>query len=91
MKRVRVYISGYVQGVFFRGATKRFAAGLNLTGWVRNTDDGKVEAVFEGDDAAIDKMIAWCKSGPPAAKVEKVTTAEEHYTGGFTDFSIKHL
>ena len=91
MKRVHVYISGYVQGVFFRGATRRVAADLNLTGWVRNTEDGRVEAVVEGDDAAIDKMIAWCKTGPPAAKVEKVTTAEEQYTGGFTDFSIKHL
>ena len=91
MKRIRVYISGVVQGVFFRAATRRVAADLNLTGWVRNMEDGRVEAVFEGEDAQIDKMIAWCKIGPPASRVEKVTTAEEHYTGGFRDFSIKHL
>lgn len=91
MKRVRVYISGIVQGVFFRGATRRAAADLNLTGWVRNMDDGRVEAVLEGEDADVDKMIEWCKVGPPAARVEKVITAEEHYTGGFHDFSIKHL
>jgi acylphosphatase len=91
VKRIRVYISGVVQGVFFRGATRRAAADLNLTGWVRNMEDGRVEAVFEGEDSGLDKMIAWCKVGPPAAKVGKVTMTEEHYTGGFRDFSIKHL
>jgi len=91
MKRIRVIISGIVQGVFFRAATRRTAADLNLTGWVRNMDDGRVEAVLEGEDADVEKMIAWCKVGPPSARVEKVTTAEEHYTGFFQDFSIKHL
>ena len=91
MKRIRVYISGIVQGVFFRAATRRAAADLNLTGWVRNMDDGRVEAVLEGEDADVEKMIAWCNVGPPSARVEEVTTAEEHYTGGFQDFSIKHL
>jgi acylphosphatase len=91
MKRTRVIISGVVQGVFFRAATRRAAADLNLTGWVRNMDDGRVEAVLEGEEADVDKMIAWCKVGPPAARVEKIDTAEEHYTGGFHDFSIKHL
>ena len=91
MKRVRVIVSGIVQGVFFRAATRRAAADLNLTGWVRNMDDGRVEAVLEGEDADVEKMIAWCHKGPPSARVENVTTSEEHYTGGFSDFSIKHL
>jgi acylphosphatase len=91
MKRVRVIISGIVQGVFFRAATRRAAADLNLGGWVRNMDDDRVEAVFEGEDAAVEKMIAWCHKGPPSARVESVTTSEEHYTGGFQDFNIKHL
>jgi acylphosphatase len=91
MKRIHVYISGKVQGVFFRGATRRAAADLNLTGWVRNMEDGRVEAVFEGEANDVDKMIDWCQAGPPAAKVEKVITVEEHFTGGFHDFSIKHL
>ncbi|PKN70485.1 MAG: acylphosphatase [Deltaproteobacteria bacterium HGW-Deltaproteobacteria-12] len=90
MKRVHVYISGYVQGVCFRAATRRAAADRNLTGWVRNTDDGRVEALFEGEDLQIDKMLAWCQDGPPAARVKKVTTLEEQYTGGFTDFSIRY-
>jgi acylphosphatase len=91
MKRIRVIISGMVQGVFFRAAARRAAADLNLTGWVRNMDDGRVEAVLEGDDAEVDKMIEWCKTGPRAARVEKVTASEEHYTGGFHDFNIKLL
>jgi acylphosphatase len=91
MKRVHVYVSGRVQGVFFRAATKRAATSLNLTGWVRNMADGRVEAVFEGEDDNVDKMLAWCHIGPPAARVEKVTIKEEPYTGEFRDFSIKHL
>jgi acylphosphatase len=91
MKRIRVYISGVVQGVFFRAATRRAAADLNLTGWVRNMEDGRVEAVFEGEDANVEKMLAWCKIGPPTSRVEKVATTEEHYTGGFSDFNIKLL
>ena len=91
MKRVRVYISGIVQGVFFRAAARRAAADLNLTGWVRNMDDGCVEALLEGEDSDVEKMIAWCQIGPPSARVEDITTVEEHYTGGFSDFSIKHL
>ena len=91
MKRIRVVISGIVQGVFFRAAARRVSADLNLTGWVRNMDDGRVEAVLEGENADVDKMIEWCKVGPPSARVENVTTSEEHYTGGFQDFNIKHL
>jgi len=91
MKRIHVYIRGRVQGVFFRAATRRFATTLNLTGWVRNMDDGRVEAVFEGEDSDMEKMIAWCKVGPPSSKVENVTTTEEQYKGSFHDFGIKHL
>jgi acylphosphatase len=91
MKRVHVYISGHVQGVFFRKATSRVAADFNIAGWVRNTEDGQVEAVFEGDDAAIDNMIAWCKTGPPAAQVEQVSIREEPYTGVFSGFNINRF
>ena len=90
MKRVHVYISGRVQGVFFRAETQRSANGFNLTGWVRNMTDGRVEAVFEGENENMDKMLVWCHVGPPAAKVIEVQTEEEHYTGEFQDFSIKY-
>ena len=91
MKRMHVIISGRVQGVFFRAETQRTAIGFNLTGWVRNIADGRVEAVLEGDDANIDKMLAWCHSGPPAARVEEVLTEEEHFTGEFRNFIVKYL
>ena len=90
MKRVHVSVSGRVQGVFFRAETQRTAKGFNLTGWVRNMADGRVEAVFVGDDADIDKMLAWCHIGPSAARVDEVLTEEEPYTGEFSDFSIKY-
>ena len=91
MKRMHVYISGYVQGVCFRAATRHAAAELNLTGWVRNMEDGRVEALFEGDDADVGKAVEWCKTGPPSARVEKVSVFEEHASGAFADFSIKRF
>lgn len=90
MKRMHVIISGRVQGVFFRAETQRAAKDFNLTGWVRNMADGRVEAVFEGDDTNVDKMIAWCHSGPPAARVEEVAVNEEPCTDIFQDFSITY-
>jgi acylphosphatase len=91
MKCVHVFVSGRVQGVFFRVETQRAAMDLKLTGWVRNVADGRVEAVFEGEDTNVDKMLDWCHVGPPAARVENVTTTEENYTAEFRDFSIKYL
>ena len=90
MKRIRVHISGLVQGVFFRAATRRAAMDLNLSGWVRNMRDRRVEAIFEGEDAAVEKMVEWCQVGPPAARVDKVIMMEEQYTGDFSGFSIRY-
>lgn len=70
--RVHVTISGEVQGVWFRASTKQKAQELGLAGWVKNTADGNVEAVFEGDKTVVDEMIAWCWKGPPLAKVADV-------------------
>ena len=90
MKRVHVFISGKVQGVFFRAETKRAAAGFNLSGWVRNVPDGRVEAVFEGGDENVDKILAWCHHGPPAARVQDVIVNEETYASEFKHFYIKY-
>ncbi len=90
MKRVHVIISGRVQGVFFRAETQRAAIGLNLTGWVRNLSDGRVEAVFEGEDANVDKMLAWCQHGPPAARVQEVIFDDQTYSGEFSNFGVKY-
>jgi acylphosphatase len=79
-----------VQGVFFRAVTQKKAKGFNLTGLVRNMADGRVEALFEGKDEDIDKILNWCHIGPPAARIEEVILTEESYTGEFQNFSIKY-
>jgi len=86
--RVHVFISGLVQGVFFRWNTKKMADKLQLSGWVRNLPDGRVEAIFEGNKENIEKMIEWCKKGPPEAIVEKVETLWEEYKGEYKGFKI---
>lgn len=90
MKRVHVYISGRVQGVCFRAETQRAATNLQLTGWVRNMEDGHVEALFEGEDKDVDKMVLWCRKGPSMARVDDVLTEDEPYTGCFHGFSISY-
>jgi len=77
MKRLHVWISGRVQGVFFRDRTRRAALSLRLRGWVRNLPDGRVEALFEGEDADVDSMLEWCRTGPPLASVGNVDVLEE--------------
>lgn len=72
-----VWISGQVQGVFYRGATQAQAQQLGVSGWVRNLLDGRVEAWFEGRPAQVNAMIAWCRQGPPAAIVDHVEVKYE--------------
>jgi acylphosphatase len=73
--RRHIVVSGRVQGVGFRYATQREASRLGLRGWVRNTDDGKVEIVVEGDLAAVDALQAWCQRGPSGARVTNVVAS----------------
>lgn len=87
--RVHVVISGRVQGVWFRATTKQKAEQLGLTGWVRNTYDGNVEAVFEGEENSVQEMLDWCRHGPPLSKVENIEVKNESPTNGFDSFSIR--
>ena len=77
MKRTHVFISGRVQGVWFRAHTREKAEELGISGWVRNLPDGRVEAVFEGEDEKVDEMVKWCHRGPPLSRVEKVDVEYE--------------
>jgi acylphosphatase len=81
MMRCRVVVSGRVQGVWFRESCRREATALDVAGWVRNTGDGKVEAVLEGDRDAVEKLVAWMRVGPPHARVTDVETSEEPASG----------
>ncbi|MCD6514633.1 MAG: acylphosphatase [Candidatus Asgardarchaeum sp.] len=88
--RAHVFISGRVQGVFFRAHTQMMAMKHNVTGWVRNLRDGRVEAVFEGELKDVEKVIEWCHKGPPLAKVDKVEVIWEDYKGEFSSFEIRY-
>lgn len=72
-----MWVSGIVQGVFFRAETARMARGLELGGWVRNLPDGRVEAVFEGFATDVDCAVAWCRHGPRSAVVKRLEVSEE--------------
>lgn len=81
MRRVHLLVSGDVQGVGFRWYCNERATAAGVGGFVRNLSDGRVEAVFEGDDAAVDAMIEWCREGPRWARVEAVDVREESPAG----------
>jgi acylphosphatase len=75
--RRHVWVSGRVQGVTFRYSCAARARESAVSGWVRNRPDGGVEAVFEGDPDAVDAMAEWCRTGPPAARVESARIRDE--------------
>jgi acylphosphatase len=79
--RRRVVVAGRVQGVFFRDACRSEARAAGVTGWVRNLADGRVEAAFEGEPAAVGRLVAWARQGPPRALVDEVEVHEEDPRG----------
>lgn len=89
MTRVHLFITGEVQGVFFRAFLKEKADYLGLAGWAKNLFDGRVEAVFEGPKDKIRKMTYWCWQGSPASKIELVEEIKEKEEG-LRDFEIKY-
>ena len=86
--RVHVWISGYVQGISFRYYTKEQADDLDVNGWVKNLPDERLEAVFEGEESAVNQMIEFCWHGPSGAKVTEVKIFKEKFINEFTDFNI---
>ena len=88
MIRRRVIAHGRVHGVFFRDTTRRMARSRGLGGWVRNTPDGTVEAVFEGEDEAVESMVRWSRDGPRGAVVERLEVADEE-PEGLAEFRIR--
>ena len=90
MARAHVYVSGRVQGVFFRAETESNAIRHDVKGWVRNLTDGRVEAVFEGEKKQVEAVIEFCKRGPPGAYVRQLDVTWEEWTGEFSEFKIAH-
>ncbi|HNV38071.1 MAG TPA: acylphosphatase [Methanoculleus sp.] len=86
--RTRVLVAGRVQGVGFRWAVEDEARDAGVTGWVRNLPDGRVEAVFEGEEESVRRMVGFCRRGPAVARVDDVAIIKEEYTGKFEGFFI---
>jgi acylphosphatase len=89
-KKAHVIISGRVQGVFYRDSTKQKAEQLNVKGWVRNLNNGSVEAVFEGDEKAVNDLIKWCYKGSRLAKVIDVDVNFKTFSNEFNSFSVRY-
>ncbi|MFW6041127.1 MAG: acylphosphatase [Thermoplasmatota archaeon] len=89
MIRKHVFFEGKVQGVFFRANTRDKAQQEGVTGWVKNLKDGRVEAVLEGPEDKVEKVIEWCKHNQPYASVENVEVKEEKPTSKFDQFFVK--
>ena len=88
-ERAHVYVSGNVQGVFFRDSTRQKAEELGLSGWVTNTPDGRVEAVFEGPSGDVRQMVDWCENGPSQADVEDVEAEYGEPEGDQEGFEVR--
>jgi acylphosphatase len=88
-ERAHVYVSGQVQGVFFRDSARERAEQLGLAGWVRNMPDGRVEALFEGPSEKVREMVRWCEEGSSHAEVESVEAEFEASRGDLTGFEVR--
>jgi len=86
--RTRVLVAGRVQGVGFRWAVEDEARDAGVTGWVRNFPDGRLEAIFEGEEESVRRMVGFCRRGPAVARVDDVAIIKEEYTGKFEGFFI---
>ncbi len=87
-QRIRIIVTGKVQGVFFRQALKVMAKKNNVFGWVKNLKDGRVEAVLEGDEEKISRLVEWAHGGPANARVEDVEIRNEKFIDEFSKFDV---
>ena len=88
--KIKVLISGRVQGVFYRAHTKKKADELGVKGWVRNLNDGRVEAVFAGDEDKVEEVIKWCWRGAPGSKVKSIKSIKPVKPVTNIGFEIKY-
>ena len=88
--RVHIFVSGLVQGIFFRHNARQKAQELGITGWVRNLADGRVEIVAEGEKQKINDLIEWAERGPSVARVDKLDLEYEKYKGEFDSFEVRY-
>ena len=87
-QRIRIFVTGKVQGVFFRQALKVMAKKNGVFGWVKNLQDGRVEAVLEGEEEKVSRLVEWAHGGPANARVEDVDIRNEKFNGEFSKFDV---
>ena len=87
-QRIRIFVTGKVQGVFFRQALKVMAKKNDVFGWVKNLNDGRVEAVLEGDEEKVSRLVEWAHGGPANARVEDVEIRNEKFSAEFSKFDV---
>ena len=90
MKQSHIFVTGRVQGVFFRQSTRVMAIKNNVSGWVSNLDDGRVEIVAQGETNNVDNLADWCKTGPANSRVDEFELSEENITNEFEDFEVRY-
>ena len=89
-KCVHIFVTGKVQGVFFRQATRVIAIKNHVTGWIKNLDDGRVEIMIEGEDKFVDAVTKWCSLGPANSRVDDLKTNREEFLGEFENFEVRY-
>ena len=89
-KQIHIFVTGRVQGVFFRQSTKVMAIKNNAKGWIRNLDDGRVEIVAQGETQDIDNLAHWCKTGPANSRVDEFELSEENISDEFETFEVRY-
>ena len=89
-KQIHIFVTGRVQGVFFRQSTKVMAIKNNAKGWIRNLDDGRVEIVAQGETQDIDNLAHWCKTGPANSRVDEFELSEENVSDEFETFEVRY-
>ena len=90
LKRIHIFVTGRVQGVFFRQSARVMAIKNNVNGWVRNLGDGRVEIVAEGQESNLDALVDWCKTGPANSRVDEFELSEENSTDEFENFEVRY-
>ncbi len=90
LKRIHIFVTGRVQGVFFRQSTRVMAIKNNVNGWIRNLDDGRVEIVAQGKERDIDNLTNWCRTGPANSRVDEFELKIESITEEFENFEVRY-
>jgi len=88
--RAHIYVSGRVQGVYYRETSKKTAEKLGISGWIKNLKDDRVEGVFEGDKSKVEKMVSWSRKGSFWASVDSFDVIWEDYKSEFSNFEIRY-